>query len=93
MCRLDKLLGSGQFGTVYRGVWQSSIRGEVEVAVKTLKKGSGEADKIKFLQEAAIMGQFKHPKVVEMYGVITRGEPVSSQDYFHSYIYHTSANK
>ena len=75
--RLDKLLGSGQFGTVYRGVWQSSIRGKVEVAVKTLKKGSEEGDKIKFLQEAAIMGQFKHPNVVEMYGVVTHGEPVS----------------
>ena len=47
------------------------------MAVKTLNEGSTQDDKIKFLQEAAIMGQFKHPNVVEMYGVITVGEPVS----------------
>ena len=46
------------------------------MAVKTLKEGSGEEDRVKFLQEAAIMGQFKHPNVVEMYGVV-QGEPVS----------------
>ena len=51
--------------------------GRVEVAVKTLKEGSGEEDRVKFLQEAAIMGQFKHPNVVTMYGVVTTGEPVS----------------
>ena len=46
--------------------------------MKTLKEGSGEEDRVKFLQEAAIMGQFKHPNMVEMYGVVTQGEPVSS---------------
>ena len=69
------MLGSGQFGTVYKGVLGSGD--EVEVAVKTLKEGSGEEDRVKFLQEAAIMGQFKHHNVVTMYGVVTDGEPVS----------------
>ena len=55
----------------------SPVKGEVEVAVKTLKEGSGEEDRVKFLQEAAIMGQFKHPNVVEMYGMITMSQPVS----------------
>ena len=58
-------------------MWLSS-KGDVEVAVKTLKEGSGEEDRVKFLQEAAIMGQFKHHNVVTMYGVVTDGEPVSS---------------
>ena len=62
---------------MYKGVWVSP-NGEVEVAVKTLKEGSGEEDRVKFLQEAAIMGQFKHPNVVEMYGVVTQGKPVSN---------------
>ena len=49
------------------------------VAVKTLKEGSGEEDRVKFLQEVAIMGQFKHHNVVEVYGVVTIGEPVSQK--------------
>ncbi len=51
---------------------------KIEVAVKTLKEGAGKGDKVKFLQEAAIMGQFSHPNVVKLYGVVTEGEPVSS---------------
>ena len=47
------------------------------MAVKTLKEGSKEEDRVKFLQEAAIMGQFKHPNVVTMYGVVKEREPVS----------------
>ena len=74
--RFGKLLGSGQFGMVYKGLWESP-KGQMEVAVKTLKEGSEEEDRVKFLQEAAIMGQFKHHNVVEMYGLITDGEPVS----------------
>ena len=74
--RFGNLLGSGQFGMVYKGVLQSAGV-EVEVAVKTLKEGSDKEDRVKFLQEAAIMGQFKHPNVITMYGVVTDGEPVS----------------
>ena len=61
---------------VYKGI-SKSLGGEVEVAVKILKEGSGEEDRVKFLQEAAIMGQFKHHNVVTMHGVVTDGEPVS----------------
>ena len=51
---------------------------KIEVAVKTLKEGASEEDKVKFLQEAAIMGQFSHPNVVKLYGIVVEGEPVSS---------------
>ena len=77
---MDAKLGSGQFGEVYKGVWQGPD-GCLEVAVKTLKEGAGEEDGIKFLQEAAIMGQFKDPNVVTMYGVVTAGEPVSRETF------------
>ena len=70
------MLGSGQFGDVFKGVWMRSDGG-VEVAVKTLKQGAGKEERVKFLQEAAIMGQFKHHNVVAMHGVVTFGEPVS----------------
>ena len=73
------MLGSGQFGTVHKGEWVASEGGEkIEVAVKTLKERASEEDRVKFLQEAAIMGQFSHPNVVKLYGIVIEGEPVSS---------------
>ena len=36
-----------------------------------------EEEKVRFLQEAAIMGQFSQPNVVKLYGVVTVEEPVS----------------
>ena len=52
--------------------------GVEEVAVKVLKKGSSAFSTIKFLREAAIMGQFSHPNVVKLHGVVTEGQPVSA---------------
>ena len=49
-----------------------------ELAVKTLRAELPEEEKVRFLQEAAIMGQFSHPNVVKLYGVVTIGEPVSN---------------
>ena len=70
-------IGSGEFGSVHKGEWVISEGGKkIEVAVKTLKEGADEIDKIKFLQEAAIMGQFSHPNIVKLYGVVTEGESV-----------------
>ena len=57
-------------------MWHSS-EGPVDVAIKTLKPESPEEEKVKFLQEAAIMGQFHHPNIVKLHGVVTVGEPVS----------------
>ena len=73
--RISGHLGSGQFGKVERGTWES--RTNLEVALKTLKAGSEDMDKVKFLQEAAIMAQFKHPNIVILYGVVSNKEPVS----------------
>ena len=76
--RLTKLLGSGQFGNVHQGEWTDpGTKQKFAVAVKTLKEGASEEDKVKFLQEAAIMGQFRHTNVVHLHGVITEGECVS----------------
>ena len=46
--------------------------------MKTLKTGAAQMDKVKFLQEVAIMGQFQHNSVVKLYGVVLSGEPVSA---------------
>ena len=75
--RMTGYLGSGgQFGTVNKGVWQSPS-GPVHIAIKTLNGNTGENDRINFLQEAAIMGQFHHPNIVQLYGVVLMGDPVS----------------
>ena len=75
-CRLVSHLGSGQFGTVDKGIWDTP-KGPVEVAIKTLSESITEEDEVKFLQEAAINGQFHHPNVVQLCGVVTVGQPVS----------------
>ena len=54
-----------------------SPEGPVDVAVKTLKVEASEEQRVKFLQEAAINGQFHHPNIVKLHGVVTVGEPVS----------------
>ena len=54
-----------------------SVGGEErEVAVKSLADGSTEEKRIQFLQEAAIMGQFKHPNVITLHRVLLDQEPV-----------------
>ena len=64
MCRSVGHLGSGQFANVEEGTWKKGVDKEVRVALKTMKPGSTEEDKIEFLQDAAIMAQFQHPNVV-----------------------------
>ena len=76
VCRIKEHLGSGQFGVVYRGVWSGGTDEVTEVAVKSMQGGAGEEDRIKFLQEAAIMGQFKHPYILRILGYVTV-DPVS----------------
>ncbi|XP_031573994.1 ephrin receptor 1-like [Actinia tenebrosa] len=69
-------LGSGAFGHVLLGVWQKSPGIPIQVAVKMLRDSSHRENKIKFLQEAAIMRQFTHKNVVYMYGIAANSEPV-----------------
>ena len=61
-----------------RGLWHCPKEGDIEVAIKVLQPGASEDDKVKFLQEAAVMGQFFHPNVISLHGVVTLGEPVSA---------------
>lgn len=75
-CSFVKHLGSGQFGSVSEGIWETEAQ-NTAVALKVLKEGYSKTDKLKFLQEAVIMVQFRHPNVVAMFGMVTEGEPVS----------------
>ena len=75
--RITSYLGSGEFGHVEKGLMRTSTGQSVDVAVKTLPMNATQSDKVRFLQEAAIMAQFKHPNVVKMYGVVKDGTSVS----------------
>ena len=74
-------LGSGAFGTVNRARWlhkeeDASQTTEEEVAVKSIEGGASDMDRIKFLQEAAIMGQFNHPNIVKILGIMLKADKV-----------------
>ncbi|XP_061779416.1 ephrin type-A receptor 2a [Nerophis lumbriciformis] len=67
-----KVIGVGEFGEVFRGTMKTSGRGEVAVAIKTLKPGYSEKQRQDFLSEASIMGQFSHPNIIRLEGVVTK---------------------
>nr|XP_012315817.1 proto-oncogene tyrosine-protein kinase ROS [Aotus nancymaae] len=75
---LRLLLGSGAFGEVYEGTAVDILgvgSGEIKVAVKTLKKGSTDQEKIEFLKEAHLMSRFNHPNILKQLGVCLLNEP------------------
>ena len=56
------------------GVWSNGSADSVQIAVKSLNSQCSESDRVKFLREAAIMGQFVHNNVVQLHGVVTEEE-------------------
>ena len=68
--------GGGEFGDVCRGNLKLTTRPEMLVAIKTLKPGSSDKARVDFLTEASIMGQFEHPNVIYLQGVVTKSSPV-----------------
>lgn len=75
---LHLLLGSGAFGKVYEDTAVDILgggSGEIKVAVKTLKKGSTDQEKIEFLKEAHLMSKFNHPNILKQLGVCLLSEP------------------
>ncbi|XP_038223435.1 uncharacterized protein LOC119840766 [Zerene cesonia] len=74
---INRKLGMGAFGTVYGGhALLAEDRGWTAVAVKTLKAGASNEEKVDFLSEAEAMKRFDHKNVVRLLAVITKTEPV-----------------
>ena len=69
-------LGEGEFGEVYKAL-KTPTGTSQDVAVKVVKKGAPQEERLKLLQEAAILGQFKHNHILHLVGVVTTDEPVS----------------
>uniref|UniRef100_A0A672HRZ6 receptor protein-tyrosine kinase n=1 Tax=Salarias fasciatus TaxID=181472 RepID=A0A672HRZ6_SALFA len=74
--KIERVIGAGEFGEVCSGRLKLPGKRDVAVAIKTLKVGYTDKQRRDFLCEASIMGQFDHPNVVHLEGVVTRGKPV-----------------
>ncbi|KFV58768.1 Ephrin type-B receptor 5, partial [Tyto alba] len=74
--KIEEVIGSGEFGEVCFGRLKHPGRREYTVAIKTLKSGYTDEQRREFLSEASIMGQFEHPNVIHLEGVVTKSRPV-----------------
>ncbi|VDL19613.1 unnamed protein product [Hymenolepis diminuta] len=74
---LERVLGEGQFGDVYKGIYRPPEAGSsvISVAVKACKVGLGTEEKQRWLEEADLHGKLNHPHIIKLYGVC-RDEPV-----------------
>ena len=61
---------------MYKGRLKPAGKRELSVAIKTLKSGYSERQRRDFLSEASIMGQFDHPNIIRLEGVVTKSRPV-----------------
>ncbi|XP_059573812.1 ephrin type-B receptor 4 isoform X2 [Alligator mississippiensis] len=73
--KIEEVIGAGEFGEVCRGRLRAPGRRETRVAIKTLKGGYTERQRRDFLAEASIMGQFEHPNIIRLEGVVTASAP------------------
>ncbi|KAM9777239.1 tyrosine-protein kinase Lck [Neosynchiropus ocellatus] len=67
--KLVRRLGAGQFGEVWMGIFNN----ERKVAVKNLKMGTMSVEA--FLDEANMMKNLQHPRLVRLFAVVTQ-EPI-----------------
>uniref|UniRef100_A0A3B4WXI7 receptor protein-tyrosine kinase n=1 Tax=Seriola lalandi dorsalis TaxID=1841481 RepID=A0A3B4WXI7_SERLL len=73
--RCSHVTAVSTFGEVSRGRYRPVGRREVLVAVKTLRWGASDRERGMFLSEAGVLGQFDHPNVLKLEGVVTRSPP------------------
>ncbi|XP_060637386.1 ephrin type-A receptor 5 isoform X3 [Anolis sagrei] len=73
---IERIIGAGEFGEVCSGRLKIPGKHELPVAIKTLKVGYSDKQRRDFLGEASIMGQFDHPNIIHLEGVVTKSKPV-----------------
>uniref|UniRef100_A0A7N8XGM1 receptor protein-tyrosine kinase n=1 Tax=Mastacembelus armatus TaxID=205130 RepID=A0A7N8XGM1_9TELE len=65
-----KILGSGAFGTVYKGIWvPEGETVKIPVAIKILNEATGPKANVEFMDEALIMASMEHPHLARLLGV------------------------
>ncbi|XP_053559249.1 ephrin type-A receptor 5 isoform X4 [Bombina bombina] len=73
---IERVIGAGEFGEVCSGRIKLPGKREFPIAIKTLKVGYTDKQRRDFLGEASIMGQFDHPNIIHLEGVVTKSKPV-----------------
>lgn len=67
---LNEMLGKGNFGEVYRGIWRKKF----EVAVKTLNLDGSVAKDA--LDECETLKKLRHEKIIKLWCVVTSQNPI-----------------
>jgi serine/threonine protein kinase len=82
--KVEKELGSGAMGTVYRATFSKDDGKVRRVAIKVIAPGLGDNERIqaRFEREADILKQLKHPNIVRLLATgKTQGRPFYAMEY------------
>ncbi|XP_069506480.1 ephrin type-B receptor 5-like isoform X2 [Ambystoma mexicanum] len=74
--KIEEVTGAGVFGELCNGQLALPGKREITVAIKTLKCDHSDMQRRDFLSEASTMGQFDHPNVLHLEGVVTKSRPI-----------------
>lgn len=66
---------------MYQGTLRIPSQDCKTVAIKTLKNTSPDGQWWNFLREATIMGQFNHPHILHLEGVVTKSMRIGLQEW------------
>lgn len=58
--------------------WRKSDEVTLEVSIKAASMNEAMSERVKLLQEAAILAQFRHPNVVRLHGITNKDNVVRS---------------
>lgn len=86
--KVEKELGSGAMGTVYRATFSKDDGKVRRVAIKVIAPGLGDNERIqaRFEREAHILKQLKHPNIVRLLAIgKTQGRPFYAMEYVEGY--------
>ncbi|MFT3882020.1 MAG: protein kinase [Gemmatales bacterium] len=86
--KVEKELGSGAMGTVYRAIYSKDDGKMRRVAIKVIAPGLGDNERIqaRFKREAEILKQLKHPNIVRLLAIgKTQGRPFYAMEYIEGY--------
>lgn len=72
---MGQVLGEGEFGSVYEGVYDAPTGIQEPVAIKTLHESHNETTRIEFLREARVMMSLDHHCIVRLIG-LSEGPPL-----------------